>query len=395
MATPSAQLSPDPHPALAPVPISVTVLFPCLNEEDAIGGCVDRAREALEAAGLTGEVLVIDNNSTDGSAEIALLHGARVVRERRRGYGSAYLRGFREALGEYVVMLDADGTYPAEMLGDFVRLLREGADLVVGNRFAGKMDRRAMPLMNRYVGNPILSGLTRGLFRVHLKDIHCGMRAFRREKMLDIELRMPGMEFATEMIVKSLDADLVVREVGIPYRPRIGESKLNPVRDAWRHIEYMLIFSPALLFMLPGLLLTVFGLAIQGWLVAGPHAFWFRTWNVHTNVAGLAASLFGFTLLTFGMITAAYAWANGMRFRHSAATRLVATRAETPSRYLGLAMVVMGLSWWLILAGKWVASHFGELAEVGSMAFATTLLTGGLELIGAAFIIHLIRLTRG
>ncbi len=376
-------------------PCSVTVLFPCLNEERAIGECVDRARDALAKAGIPGEVLVVDNGSTDRSAEIARAHGARVVSETRRGYGSAYLRGFSEARGEYVVMLDADGTYPAEMLGEFVRILRdEGADLVVGNRFAGAMESGAMPLMNRYVGNPILSGLTRVLFRVRLKDIHCGMRAFRRERMLETDLRMPGMEFATEMIVKALDSDLIVREVGIPYRPRLGESKLNPFRDAWRHIEYMLIFSPALLFLLPGALLAFFGLFIQVWLVAGPRSFWFHTWNVHTNVAGLTAALFGLTLLTFGMITAGYAGATGMRFRHSRVARSFAQKAEVPSRYLGLVLTLTGITWWVVLVGKWVLSGFGDFAEVPALSLATTLLTGGLELIGAAFIIHLIGLTR-
>jgi hypothetical protein len=196
------------------------------------------------------------------------------------------------------------------------------------------------------------------------------------------------------MIVKSLDADLVVKEVGIPYRPRTGESKLNPVRDAWRHIEYMLIFSPAVLFMLPGLVFALLGLFIQLWLVAGPREFLFRTWNVHTNVAGLAAALFGFTLVAFGTITAGYAGATGMRFRHSGVARALAQRAQVPSRYLGLAMVVIGALWWILLIGKWVASGFGEFAEVPALSLATTLLTGGLELIGAAFIIHLIGLTR-
>jgi glycosyltransferase involved in cell wall biosynthesis len=373
---------------------SITVLFPCLNEEAAIGECVDRALAALAKTGETGEVLVVDNASTDRSAEIAREHGARVVTETRRGYGSAYLRGLQEARGEYVVMLDADGTYPTEMLADFVKPLREGADLVVGNRFGGLMESGAMPLMNRYVGNPILSGLTRVLFGIGLTDIHCGMRAFKRQRVMETDLRMPGMEFATEMIVKALDADLVVREVGIPYRPRVGESKLSPVRDAWRHIEYMLIFSPTLLFLLPGLLLAAFGLFIQLWLVTGPRSFWFRTWNVHTNVAGLAAALFGFTLFTFGMITAGYAWATGMRFRHSRLARAIAEGAQVPARYAGLVFTLTGLTWWLVLVFQWAASGFGTFAEVPALSLATTLLTGGLELIGAAFIMHLIGLTK-
>jgi glycosyltransferase involved in cell wall biosynthesis len=371
------------------------VLYPCLNEERAIGACVDRALEALKAASLDGEVLVVDNASTDRSAEIALAHGARVVCETRRGYGSAYLRGFREARGEFVVMLDADGTYPAEMLGEFVRVLRDdNADLVVGNRFAGKMEDGAMPFMNKYVGNPILSGLTRTLFQVKLKDIHCGMRAFRRSKMNEIDLRMPGMEFATEMIVKSLDGDLVTREVGIPYRPRTGESKLNPVRDAWRHIEYMLVFSPTFLFLIPGALLTLFGLLVQAVLISGPRHIFFRNWDMHTNIAGLSAALFGLTLVSLGVISASYAWSIGMRFRHSFVANAVARRAPKVVRYVGMLMLVVGAVWWLVLIGQWVASGFGSFAAIPPLSMATTLLTGGLELIGTAFIMHLIGLAR-
>jgi hypothetical protein len=379
---------------LADPSFQVTILFPCLNEEDAIGGCVDGARAALAQAALTGEVLVVDNGSVDRSAAIAAERGARVVSEPRRGYGAAYLRGIREARGEFVIMLDADGTYPVELVGEFARLLREGADLVVGNRFSGRMDQGAMPLLNKYVGNPILSGLTRALFHVRLRDIHCGMRGFRRQKILDLDLRMPGMEFATEMIVKALDSDLTVKEVGIPYRQRVGDSKLHPFRDAWRHVEYMLVFSPALLFLLPGLTLTALGFLIQLLLVTGPRWIAFRTWNVHTNVAGLAAALFGLTLFSFGLITAGYAWSIGMRFRHSAVARLAARRGAVPSRYVGLAFTVAGASWWLALIGRWAASSFGALAEIPQLSLATTLLTGGLELVGAAFILHLIGLAR-
>jgi hypothetical protein len=202
------------------------------------------------------------------------------------------------------------------------------------------------------------------------------------------------MEFATEMIVKSLDGDLVAREVGIPYRPRTGESKLSPFRDAWRHIEYMLIFSPALLFLLPGFLLSLFGFAVQLLLLSGPRAFIFRTWDVHTNLGGLVAALFGLTLVSLGMISAGYAWSIGMRFRHSATARFVAQHGQAIVRYLGLTMSAVGAAWWAVIGSGWIASGFGSLAAIPELSLASTLLAGGLGLVGTAFILHLIGLNR-
>ena len=382
-----------PTVEIAPSP-EVTVLFPCLDEEQAIGGCVSDALGVLQEAGLQGEVLVVDNASTDRSAEIARERGARVVTEERRGYGSAYLRGLEEARGDYIVMLDADGTYPVEMVPEFVQRMRDGAQLVIGNRFAGKMDREAMPLLNRYVGNPILSGMTRLLYRVRLRDIHCGMRGIRRDVVPGLELQTPGMEFATEMIVKALDHGLTFEQVGIPYRPRVGESKLHPLRDAWRHVEYMLVFSPLLLFLLPGLLLYLFGVAVQLVLLFGPRLIFFRVWGVHTNLAGLAASMTGMTLMVLGMVSCAQAWSIKMRFRHSPVSRWIARRGHRWIRMIGLGFFLSGLGMWTSIIIAWWRSGFGELAAMSYLSLATTLLASGLELVGASFLVHVISLRR-
>jgi hypothetical protein len=375
--------------------LDVTILYPCLNEADAIAQCVEAGLRALADAGLHGEVLVVDNGSTDGSAEIAKSKGARVIVEQRRGYGSAYLRGLAEARGEFIVMLDADGTYPVELTFEFVRLLRDsGADMVVGNRFAGALEKDAMPFLNRYVGNPILSGMTRLLYRLNLKDIHCGMRAIRRDKLETLSLRTPGMEFATEMIVKAVDAGLKVVEIGIPYRPRVGESKLNPLRDAWRHIEYMLVFAPGMLFLGPGLLLALFGIMIQLALISGPQTLLFRTWYDHTNVAGLAATLVGTTMLSLGIVARAIAADVGMRFRHSAIARAVGRLSQRTLRAGGVLVAALGMGIWLFVGGRWVTSGLGPLDALPSLTLATSLLTGGLEILGAAFLVHVITLRR-
>jgi glycosyltransferase involved in cell wall biosynthesis len=372
---------------------TVSIVFPALNEEAAIARCVTQATGTLARTGLRGEVVVVDNGSTDRTAEVARRAGARVVREPRPGYGAACLRGLQEARGECVLLLDADGTYPVEMVGEFVRALcDDGADVVLGNRFGGLMERGSMPLLNRYVGNPILSRMTRALFRAPLKDIHCGMRGIRRGRVAALDLRMPGMEFATEMVVKALDQGLRIRELSIAYRPRLGPSKLRRLRDAWRHAEYMLVFSPSVLFLWPGIAFFLLGVALQVVLLSGPRMLLFRIWDVHTNLAGLTAALAGSTLLVLGVVAAAFAWSIGMRFRHSGLTRAVARGGDRPVRITGALLAAAGAAMWGVVIARWAASGFGSLAAVPFLSLAATLLTSGLELLAAAFVVRIIRL---
>jgi glycosyltransferase involved in cell wall biosynthesis len=372
--------------------VEVTVIFPCLNEEASIGTCVTRAREVLDDAGICGEVLVIDNDSSDRSGEIARIGGARVIVERRRGYGNAYLRGLSEARGEFLVMMDADGTYPFDKIPEFVHELQAGADVVAGNRFGGMMARRSMPFLNRYVGNPILSNLTRLLFRTALKDIHCGMRAIRKSVLPRLGLRTPGMEFATEMFVKAFDHRLRFAEVDIAYEPRVGESKLRPFRDAWRHIEHMLVFSPMALFLVPGLFLYLLGALVQVILLTGPKAVFFRTWDVHTNLAGMAASMTGSTLLLLGVVCCVYAWSIQMRFRHSAVSRWLARHGGATMRAAGILSFCIGAVMWADIVLSWAYSGFGALRAIPVLSLATTLVVSGFEMIGAAFLAHIISL---
>lgn len=371
-------------------PLKVTVVYPCLNEEQAIGGCVDAALAAIQAAGVQGEVLVVDNASTDRSAEIAMQHGARVVTETHRGYGNAYLRGLREARGEYIVMLDADGTYPVEMTGRFVELLDGGADFVLGNRFGGLMEADAMPFLNRYVGNPILSGMTRLLFHVSYKDMHCGMRGLRTAAVPRMALQSGGMEFATEMVVKALDADLKTVELPIPYRPRIGESKLARVRDAWRHVEYMIAFSPGLFLLMPGLLLAAVGYALELALIGGPTEILFRTFDVHANVLGMGMAIVGTTLFGLGVVSTHYAGSMGMRFRHSPLSRWLYRAGDKPLRLASLGMLGAGLLTWSWVLVDWWRSGFGVLAAVPALTLGTALLASGVELMAVAFLVNVI-----
>jgi hypothetical protein len=244
----------------------VSVLIPCLDEEEAIAGVVRQAFEGLEQAGVRGEVLVIDNGSEDRSRERAGDAGATVIEERRRGYGSAYLAGLDAARGHYVVMADGDGTYDLRQLGEFVDRLRNGADLVLGTRLKGEIAPGAMSWSHRYIGNPILTGMLRLFFGRVVSDAHCGLRALKREKLPELQLSATGMEFASEMVVKAARRGLEIDEIEIAYHPRIGESKLNSFRDAWRHVRFMLVYSPTFLFAVPGTAMCVVGLGVLTWL---------------------------------------------------------------------------------------------------------------------------------
>ena len=229
--------------------VRVSVVIPCLNEEENIEACVTSALAAMAEAGISGEVVVADNDSEDRSAELATAAGARVVHEPRRGYGSAYLAGFAAARGEYIVMGDADLTYDFEEIPKFVEKLDAGAELVMGDRMKN-IHPGAMPWLHRYVGNPILTRTLNVFFKTGVRDAHCGMRGFRRDILPILDLRTTGMEFASEMVIRASKERLDIREFPITYHPRGGESKLSSFRDGWRHLRFLLVHSPTHLFIL-------------------------------------------------------------------------------------------------------------------------------------------------
>lgn len=221
----------------------VSIVMPCLNEQETLGTCIEKAQSTLNTLGIQGEIIIANNGSTDKSVEIAERLGAHVVHQPTRGYGAAYLAGFAAAHGKYIVMGDSDNTYDFRDLERFIIPLREGYDLVMGNRFKGEILPGAMPWTNRYIGNPILSGILCVLFGTHISDSHCGMRSFTVDAYKQMALKTTGMEFASEMVIKAVQANLKIREIPITYYPREGESKLNALRDATRHIHFMLKYK--------------------------------------------------------------------------------------------------------------------------------------------------------
>lgn len=350
-------------------PVDVTILMPCLDEAKTVRICVEKARRFLLSEGIEGEVLVADNGSVDGSQSIAANAGARVINVEQRGYGAALLGGIHAARGRFVVMGDADDSYDFSQLGRFVQALREGADLVVGNRFRGGIAAGAMPLLHRYLGNPVLSYIGRRFFGGNLGDFHCGLRAFRRDSMLELRLVAPGMEFASEMIIKSLQAGHRIVEVptALAKDGRGRPSHLNTWRDGWRHLRFLLLFSPRWLFLYPGAVIAAMGLLqVAACHLLDPSQTWWPL-GIHAQMYAIAAAILGFLTVNFAMGTAlARQWA-GLDAPHPSEQwmRRLATSGWIPAA--GAVALTAGIAMCLAVALDWGRSNFGALDPEVSM----------------------------
>jgi glycosyltransferase involved in cell wall biosynthesis len=370
----------------------ISVVLPCLNEIAAVATVVREAKDALCKAGVEGEVIVVDNGSTDGSAEAAEGAGARVVRERRRGYGAAYMGGFAAATGDVVVMADADGSYDFASLPSFLERIRAGDDLVMGSRFKGHIEPGAMPWTHRHIGSPILSGLLNVLYRTGIEDAHCGMRAFRRAVLPDLRLRMPGMEFASEMVVNAARSGLRVGEVPVNYRVRGGRSKLRTVPDGWRHLRFLMLYSPTHLFLIPGLILLLVGVVFLVALLPGPVIVLGRLFDIHVMVLGALLTLIGFQILTIGLY--AKTLAVTLRLQPVDRTLAVLRRVFSLERGLavGAALFIIGFGVDFGIAARWVASGFGPLNEVRPALFALVSMLLGMQIVFSSFFLFTIEL---
>jgi hypothetical protein len=372
-------------PASSDLP-EISIVLPCLNEEDAIGGCIDTLRYIIWEQRLSAEIIVVDNASTDRSNEIARAHGARVVYQAERGYGNAYLKGFAEARGKYIVMADADNTYDLTEVNEFVEPLRRGYDLVIGNRFAGRMAKGAMTFSHRYIGNPILSGILRLFFHTTVRDAHCGMRAFTRAAYGRMRLHTGGMEFASEMVINAAKAGLKIAERPVSYSPRIGESKLNTLGDGWRHLRFMLLYSPTHLFLIPGLLLLLVGLLVEAVLIPGPIRISRVTFDVHTMMLGSVMALLGVQIILLGLFARFFSLTEELDGEQDRVLQLL-TRAITLERglFAGAAFFAMGVASYAYVLISWVASGMGRLALIRPTVVGSTLLAIGVEVIFGSF----------
>ena len=370
--------------------VLISVVIPCLNEAESIGQCVNAARRVLDEHHLDGEVVVVDNGSDDGSGVLARLAGARVVDEPRRGYGSAYLAGFAEARGEYIVMIDADLTYDFEEIPRFIRELDGGAELVMGNRMDA-VQPGAMPLLSR-IGNPLMSRFLNLLFRTPISDTWCGMRAFRRDVLPVLDLQSTGMEFASEMVIRAARRGLEIRELPIALHPREGESKLSPLRDGWRSLRLMLVYHPNFLFVFPGAFVGAIGALLMMLVFAGA-SFSGHGFYIHTLIGGSLLVVVGTQLVGFGLCGRAYAvyqfgdrdaaferWGRRVKLEHGL--------------LLGLAVMGAGLAVGGVVVAHWIARGLGSLAEERITILAATLVIVGVQIFFTSFLLSLLGLRR-
>ena len=358
--------------------VELTILMPCLNEAETLATCVGKARRFLREAGVDGEVVVADNGSSDGSRQIAADAGARVVPVELRGYGAALIGGIHAARGRFVIMGDADDSYDFANLMPFLDELRGGADLVMGNRFRGGIAPGAMRFSHRYLGNPILSWLGRLFFSIPIGDFHCGLRGFRTDRIRALGLSTLGMEFASEMVVRAAFAGYRMTEVPTTLS-KDGRSRpphLRTWRDGWRHLRFLLIYSPRWLFLYPGLLLLTLGLAGIAILFPGEVRVGASTLGIHSFVAACMAVLIGVQGITFAAVARRYATLRGLLPPSARYSALL--RALTPDRLLvvGALLFAVALLWLVWSLWQWVAVDFGPLTDQRILRVLTLSFTG-------------------
>ncbi|GAC1321387.1 MAG: glycosyltransferase family 2 protein [Chloroflexota bacterium] len=372
--------------------VVISIVMPCLNEEETIAPCVTKALEGIRRTGLPGEVVVADNGSTDRSVEIATELGARVIHQPLRGYGNAYRAGFEAARGKYIVMGDSDDTYDFTEIGQLIDKLREGNEYVLGSRFAGNILPGAMPWLHQYIGNPVLTGLLNFLFGLKSSDAHSGLRAFTKDAYNRMKLQTTGMEFASEMVINAARAKLKVAEVPITYYPRAGESKLRSFRDGWRHLRFMMLYSPDHLFLVPGTVLLVLGLATMLFLLPGPKIINGHFIDYHFMFLASLLTIVGFQVLLTGFYAKAYAFTH----RFAPDDRMI----QWFYRYFSLeAWMLMGFAVFLIGAGidgaifiTWIRHSFHGLFAVRPALLSLTLMVIGLQLVFSSFLLSILNI---
>lgn len=343
--------------------VEVSVVLPCLNEAETLASCITKAQKSLILLGITGEILVVDNGSTDSSQKIAQDLNAKVVKVERKGYGSALLAGFRAARGKYIIMADADDSYSLDNLELFIRDLRNGSELVMGNRFAGTIHKGAMPWLHRYIGNPLLSFIGRLFFRSEIRDFHCGIRGLNRDKVLALNLQTLGMEFASELVVKAILAKYKITEVPTDLKPdgRSRAPHLKTWRDGWRHLRFLLSYSPKWLFFYPGVLLTTLGIIGVVVLMPGQKEVFEVSFDLQTLIYCAFILITGTQLIWFALLSSASSVSKGflpIQTKYESIFRF----ARKELFYLFyLVLILFGVSIVLHQSFYWISNSFGEL----------------------------------
>jgi glycosyltransferase involved in cell wall biosynthesis len=372
--------------------IELSIVMPCLNEARTVGTCIDKARTALEELRIRGEIVIADNGSTDGSQEIAREHGARVVPVRRRGYGSALQAGIAAARGRFVIMGDADDSYDFSKLGAFVERLRQGDDLVMGNRFRGGIQPGAMPWHHKYIGNPVLTGILNLFFRTPIRDAHCGLRGFRKDSYNQLGLYTPGMEFASEMVVKACLKRQRISEVPIVLHPdgRDRPPHLRSFRDGWRHLRFLLLMCPLWLYLIPAGFLMAVGLGLMAWLTPGPRAVSGTVLDIHTMLLGSLCAIVGYQTLWLWAYARIHGWTSGLLPPGTFSVRIFDHLNLERGLVTGVVLFLVGLVLNAWLVGEWYDRDLGPLDVQTTMRYAlwgfTTMVLGVQTVYGSFFL---------
>jgi len=389
-------------PVFSKQPPEVSIVMPCLNEAETLQACIEEAWLAIRKCGVSGEVVVADNGSIDKSTSIAIQAGARLVRVIEKGYGNALMGGIQEANGVYVLMGDADGSYDFGELPAFLELLRQGKDLVMGCRLpagGGVIKPGAMPWKHRWLGNPVLSGMGKLFFNAPIDDFHCGLRAFRRDAILALDLRCAGMEFASEMVVKSTIAGLKIDQVPITLRPdgRSRAPHLRSWRDGWKHLRFMLLFSPRWLFFIPGFILFAAGIIGFLALMQGPIRIGAVTFDTNTLLVCSATILIGFQILFFAVYTKTFAVRAGLLRPDPRITWLLSARPVEWGISIGLVLALLGMGYLVYSVLQWQEVHFGNLSYSTSLRIVIPGITSialGIQCIFSGFALAVLGLER-
>ena len=377
--------------------LELTILMPCLNEAETLEVCIKKAMKSLKDNKIKGEVLIADNGSTDGSQEIAKKCGARVENIKERGYGAALIGGCNAALGKYVIMGDADDSYAFDNIMPFVEKLREGYELVMGNRFKGGIEKGAMPPLHRYLGNPVLSGLGRIFYNSKIGDFHCGLRGYNTKKMRELKLKTTGMEYASEMVVKAELNGLKITEVPTTLK-KDGRSRAPHLRswsDGWRHLKFLLMYSPKWLFLIPGVILTIIGLIFTCILSFTSISISNITFDTQTMLYSAMITMVGIQLLFFSMFTKIYGMNNDMLpVKNKFDKKLLEMKFEKLLK-VGLILLLIGIVLTIVAISKWANVSFGDLNIRETMQItipAITLLVCGIQIIFGSFFMGILQI---
>ena len=346
-----------------PESLEISVVMPCLNEAETLARCIDAVRRVFAQHEICGEIIVADNGSSDGSVEVALSHGARVVRVKERGYGCALRGGIEAARGTYVIMGDADDSYDFGHIPVFLESLRTGYDLVMGNRFRGGIKPGAMPRLHRYLGNPVLTGIGRIFFGSPVGDFHCGLRGFSKAAYDRMGLQSPGMEFASEMVVRASLLEMNITEVPTTLSPdgRSRPAHLRTWRDGWRHLRFLLLYSPRWLFLFPGIMMSVAGLAVSLWLLPGPRTLGHVTFDIHSLMLASMLILVGYQAVTFAVFAKILGITQGMLPPDPRMDRLFRRVKLETGIAVGTTLLLLGIGLSSFAVGDWRILNFGRL----------------------------------